>query len=143
MHKGTWTDGAQPGVKMASADQEKQIHLPSDQSLGREKSGSSRARDGPDPTALLLIPHEPKTFFRSDRESAGRDDHGSHTCEVPQEASTAERIVGARKPRCVPWFCLPHGGTVNLMLFPSLHLYNGNTLSDAQVKRRQKTQRNL
>lgn len=45
--------GAQSGVKMASADQEKQIHLPSDQSLGREKAGSSRARNGPDSLPAL------------------------------------------------------------------------------------------
>lgn len=131
--KGHGQMGAQPGVKMASADQQKQIHLPSDQSLGTEKAGGSRVRDGPDPT-LLLIPHEPETFLCSDRESAERDDRRSQTCEVAQEASTAKRIAGARKPRSVPWFCLPPGGTV---FFLGLHLYNGNTLP---VTTRRRTQ---
>lgn len=49
VHKGEGQMGAQPGVKMASADQGKQIYLPSDQSLGRERVGSSSTRHGPAP----------------------------------------------------------------------------------------------
>lgn len=79
VHKGEGQMGAQPGVKMASADQGKQIHLPSDQSLGRERELAAPAPD----MAGLLIPQEPKTFLCSDRESAGRGDHRSQTCEVP------------------------------------------------------------
>lgn len=98
------------------------------------------AASAPD-MARLLIPHEPKTFLCSDRESAGRDDHRSQTCEAPQGTSITERIAGARKRRSVPWFCLPRGGTVtNPMFFLSLHLYNGDMLPDSHMKLRQRTE---
>lgn len=47
----------------------------------------------------------------------------------------------SQEAKILPWFSLPHGGTVtNPMFFLSLHLYNGDTLPDSQMKMRKKTE---
>lgn len=89
---------AQPGVKMASADQEKQIRLPSDQSLEREKAGSPGVRNGPD---SLPAPESSQAQDFPDRDSVGRDDDTSQTCEVPGNEKS-RKDTGAWKPSHPP-----------------------------------------
>lgn len=116
--------GAQAGVKMASADQEKQIHLPSDQSLGREKAGSSRARDGPHPVPapwFLMSPRPSSVLTETVR---GETPIGLRPVSS-LEGSRAE-CWSQKAQTCALLPPLP-GGAVDPMLFLSPHLKEEDT----------------
>lgn len=70
---------------------------------------------------LLWTPQEPRTFLCSDRDSAGRDDDRSQTCEVPQKWQN-KKNTGARKARHTHGLVLSLPGDAVDPLFLSVRL---------------------